>query len=137
MPQTSPYAAVLTELEPVVAENLDRHIRMAKEWHPARLRAVGRGPQLRLPGRGGLVARAVAARRDGEGRDVRQPAHRGQPAQLPPGDRHPVRPGRRLGHSGSAAGRRRRAGTASRCATTSSSPAASTRSSSSGPGWTT
>jgi acyl-[acyl-carrier-protein] desaturase len=34
MPQTSPYAAVLTELEPVVAENLDRHIRMAKEWHP-------------------------------------------------------------------------------------------------------
>ena len=28
MPQTSPYAAVLTELEPVVAENLDRHIRM-------------------------------------------------------------------------------------------------------------
>jgi acyl-[acyl-carrier-protein] desaturase len=34
MPQTSPQAAVLTELEPVVAENLDRHIRMAKEWHP-------------------------------------------------------------------------------------------------------
>ncbi len=34
MSQTSPQAAVLTELEPVVAENLDRHIRMAKEWHP-------------------------------------------------------------------------------------------------------
>ena len=34
MPQTSPYAAVLTELEPVVAENLDRHDRIAKEWHP-------------------------------------------------------------------------------------------------------
>ena len=34
MPQTSPYAAVLTELEPVVAENLDRHLKMAKEWHP-------------------------------------------------------------------------------------------------------
>src|SRR5690242_5951631 len=34
MPQTYPQAAVLTELEPVVAENLDRHIRMAKEWHP-------------------------------------------------------------------------------------------------------
>ncbi len=29
MPSTSPQAAVLTELEPVVAENLDRHIRMA------------------------------------------------------------------------------------------------------------
>src|SRR6476469_2416521 len=34
MPQTSPYAAVLTELEPVVAENLDRHLAVAKEWHP-------------------------------------------------------------------------------------------------------
>ena len=34
MPQTSPYAAVLTELEPVVAQNLDRHLAIAKEWHP-------------------------------------------------------------------------------------------------------
>jgi acyl-[acyl-carrier-protein] desaturase len=34
MSQTSPHAAVLHELEPVVAENLDRHIAIAKEWHP-------------------------------------------------------------------------------------------------------
>jgi acyl-[acyl-carrier-protein] desaturase len=34
MSQTSPQAAVLTELEPVVAANLDRHDRLAKEWHP-------------------------------------------------------------------------------------------------------
>ncbi len=34
MSQTSPQAAVLIELEPVVAQNLDRHDRMAKEWHP-------------------------------------------------------------------------------------------------------
>src|SRR3954462_2249270 len=34
MPQTSPHAAVLTELEPVVAENLDRHLRIAKDWMP-------------------------------------------------------------------------------------------------------
>src|SRR5215217_7036132 len=34
MSRTPPHAAVLTELEPVVAENLDRHIKMAKEWHP-------------------------------------------------------------------------------------------------------
>ncbi|CAA9256666.1 MAG: Fatty acid desaturase occurring in virulence cluster, partial [uncultured Blastococcus sp.] len=67
---------------------------------PARLRAVGRGPQLRLPRRRGLVAGAVPAGRDGEGRDVRQPAHRGQPPELPPRDRHPVRPGRRLGPVG-------------------------------------
>src|SRR5688500_1185454 len=34
MPQTSPHSAVLIELEPVVAQNLERHDRMAKEWHP-------------------------------------------------------------------------------------------------------
>jgi acyl-[acyl-carrier-protein] desaturase len=34
MSQTSPQAAILTELEPVVAANLDRHDRIAKEWHP-------------------------------------------------------------------------------------------------------
>jgi acyl-[acyl-carrier-protein] desaturase len=34
MPQTSPHSAVLIELEPVVAENLDRHLALAKEWHP-------------------------------------------------------------------------------------------------------
>ncbi|MCU1615557.1 MAG: Fatty acid desaturase [Frankiales bacterium] len=34
MPQTSPHSAVLVELEPVVAQNLDRHLALAKEWHP-------------------------------------------------------------------------------------------------------
>jgi acyl-[acyl-carrier-protein] desaturase len=34
MPQTSPQSAVLIELEPVVAQNLDRHLTLAKEWHP-------------------------------------------------------------------------------------------------------
>jgi acyl-[acyl-carrier-protein] desaturase len=34
MSHTSPHSAVLIELEPVVAQNLDRHIRAAKEWHP-------------------------------------------------------------------------------------------------------
>jgi acyl-[acyl-carrier-protein] desaturase len=34
MSQTSPHAAVLHELEPVVAQNLDRHLAIAKEWHP-------------------------------------------------------------------------------------------------------
>ncbi len=34
MTQTSSHAAVLTELEPVVAQNLDRHLAIAKEWHP-------------------------------------------------------------------------------------------------------
>ncbi len=34
MTQTSPHSAVLIELEPVVAQNLDRHMALAKEWHP-------------------------------------------------------------------------------------------------------
>jgi acyl-[acyl-carrier-protein] desaturase len=34
MPATSPQTALLTELEPVVAQNLDRHLSLAKEWHP-------------------------------------------------------------------------------------------------------
>ena len=34
MSQTNPHTAVLTELEPVVAQNLDRHLALAKEWHP-------------------------------------------------------------------------------------------------------
>ena len=34
MSQTNPHSAVLIELEPVVAENLDRHLAIAKEWHP-------------------------------------------------------------------------------------------------------
>ena len=32
--QTNPHSAVLIELEPVVAQNLDRHLAIAKEWHP-------------------------------------------------------------------------------------------------------
>jgi acyl-[acyl-carrier-protein] desaturase len=34
MSTTNPQSAVLVELEPVVAENLDRHLALAREWHP-------------------------------------------------------------------------------------------------------
>jgi acyl-[acyl-carrier-protein] desaturase len=34
MSRTSPHSAVLIELEPVVAANLDRHLGLAREWHP-------------------------------------------------------------------------------------------------------
>src|SRR3954462_12034177 len=34
MSATPAQSAVLVELEPVVAENLDRHLSLAKEWHP-------------------------------------------------------------------------------------------------------
>ena len=32
MSQSNPHSAVLIELEPVVAHNLERHDRVAKEW---------------------------------------------------------------------------------------------------------
>src|SRR5215217_6420614 len=34
MTSTSPQSAVLIELEPVVAQNLDRHLSLANAWHP-------------------------------------------------------------------------------------------------------
>src|SRR3954469_11441217 len=34
MPSTPPESAVLIELEPVVAANLDRHLSLAREWNP-------------------------------------------------------------------------------------------------------
>jgi acyl-[acyl-carrier-protein] desaturase len=34
MSQTPVQSSVLVELEPVVAQNLDRHVGLAKEWHP-------------------------------------------------------------------------------------------------------
>src|ERR671926_1432628 len=34
MSRTPAQSAVLVELEPVVAQNLDRHLGLAKEWHP-------------------------------------------------------------------------------------------------------
>ena len=50
MSKTNPHSAVLIELEPVVAENLDRH-GDDQGLESARLRALGRGPRLRLPRR--------------------------------------------------------------------------------------
>src|SRR3954467_8838874 len=34
MSMTSPQSTVLIELDPAVAQNLDRHLSLAKEWHP-------------------------------------------------------------------------------------------------------
>ncbi|SDY60643.1 acyl-[acyl-carrier-protein] desaturase [Modestobacter sp. DSM 44400] len=34
MSHTPPHGALLTELEPVVEENLNRHLSLAQEWHP-------------------------------------------------------------------------------------------------------
>ena len=66
----------------------------------ARLHPVEPGPGLRVPRRRGLGAGGLPAGPGRQDRDDRQPADRGQPAVLPPGDRHPVQPGRRLGPVG-------------------------------------
>ena len=47
---------LLHDLEPVVAENLDRHLSLAKEWHPHDYVPWSRGPRLRLPRRRGLAS---------------------------------------------------------------------------------
>ena len=67
---------------------------------PARLRAVEPRPRLRVPRRRGLAAAGLAAGPGGADGDDREPADRGQPAELPPRDRDPVRPRRRLGRVG-------------------------------------
>ena len=128
---------LLEELEPTVAENLDRHLGLAQEWHPHDYIPWSQGRDFAFlggedyaPEQSQLSETAKAAMFTNLLTEDNLPV-------VPPGDRDPLRPGRRLGHLGRAAGRRRRTGTASRCATTSWSPAASTRSSSSGPGWTT
>ena len=79
----------------------------------ARLHPVEPRARLRLPRRRGLGTGGFPAgpgRQDGHDR---QPAHRGQPAVLPPGDRHPLQPGR-AGPVGRPVDRRRR--TARHCA---------------------
>ena len=68
---------------------------------PARVRAVEPGQRLRRGARrAGVGAQPVQAVRGRPHLADREPAHRGQPAQLPPRDRGAVRPRRRVGHLG-------------------------------------
>ena len=121
---------LLTELEPVVEQNINRHMRMRKDWNPHDFIPWSDGKNYLRARRPGLGSRAVEAVRGRPGRDDGEPPDRGQPAVLSPRDRDELRHGRPVG-SGSTAGPPRRTGTASRCVTTSSSPAPSTPSSSS------
>ena len=110
---------LLTELEPVVGRELDRHLRSAREWFPARVRAVERGPQLR---------RRAGRRRVGSTQSrVPEVARTALIVNLLTEDNLPsyhreiatsFGTRRRLGHLGRTAGPPRRAGTGSRSATT-------------------
>ena len=98
---------MLQELEPVVEENLNRHLSMAKEWFPHEYVpwSEGRtydGPLGGEPWKVDDSAMTDVAR---VGAD-RQPAHRGQPPQLPPRDRDAVRARRRVGRLGAPLDRR-------------------------------
>ena len=88
---------LLVELEPVVASNLDRHLSMAKEWHPHDYVPWSQGRDFAFLGGEDWSPEQSPLDAGRQGRDVRQPAHRGQPALLPPRDRDPLRPRRRLG----------------------------------------
>ena len=72
----------------------------------ARVRPVEPRPRLRRPRRRSLGARAVAAVADRADGARGQPAHRGQPAELPPRDRPRLRPRQRVGHLGQPVDRR-------------------------------
>ena len=103
---------LLRELEPVVEENLNRHLKVAKEWMPHEYVPWSAGPRLRRRARRRAWALEQSQLSDDRPhRADRQPAHRGQPAELPPRDRRALRPRRRLGHLGATAGPPRRAGT--------------------------
>ncbi|MEJ7757003.1 MAG: acyl-ACP desaturase [Nocardioidaceae bacterium] len=105
---------LLLELEPVVEENLNRHIRTwHKEWFPHEYIPWSEGRNFD----GHLERRAVVDRgqRDLRRRPFgadRQPAHRGQPAELPPRDRRRCSAATPPGATGCTGGPPRRGGTA-------------------------
>ena len=87
--------------------NLNRHLAAAKEWFPHEYVPWSQGTDFDgVARRRGVGTRAVAALRRRPDLADRQPAHRGQPAELPPRDRDAVRPRRRLGHLGAPVDRR-------------------------------
>ncbi len=75
---------LLLDLEPVVAENLDRHLEVAKDWMPHEYVPWSLGRDFADLGGRGLGPRAVVVVAGGPDRARGQPPDRGQPAQLPP-----------------------------------------------------
>ncbi|GAA3292649.1 acyl-ACP desaturase [Streptomyces cinereospinus] len=101
-------ARLLYALEEVVEKELNRHLKTTKDWMPHEYVPWTDGrnfPGLFEDGEA-LGQGAVQGHGDRPDRAGRQPADRGQPAQLPPRDRLPVRPRRRLGHLGAPLDRR-------------------------------
>ena len=114
---------LLYALEEAVETEINRHLTVAKEWMPHEYVPWTQGRDFD----GCWAARRgrPTSRRSRDRPDVArgQPAHRGQPAELPPRDRHALRPRRRLGHLGPPLDRRGGPARASSSATTCSSPA--------------
>ena len=98
---------LLLALEPVVEANLNRHLAVAKEWFPHEYVPWSEGRDFDgVARRRGVVPEQSKLSEVARDRADRQPAHRGQPAQLPPRDRHDLRPRRRVGHLGAPVDRR-------------------------------
>ncbi len=95
-------ARLLYALEEVVEKELNRHLKVAKDWMPHEY--VPWSDARNFPGifedGEAWEQGAVQGHRHRPDRPGRQPPHRGQPPQLPPRDRLPLRPRRRLGHLG-------------------------------------
>ena len=93
-------AQLLAALEPTVEDNLNRHLAAAQEWMPHEYVPWSRAATSPTLGGEPWSAEQSHALADRAHRPRGQPAHRGQPAELPPRDRAGVRPRQRLGHVG-------------------------------------
>ena len=91
---------LLHELEPVVEEKLNRHLKMGKEWNPHEYVPWSEGRDFDALGGEDWEPEQSQAVRGRPGARWSEPAHRGQPAELPPRDRDALRPRRRVGHLG-------------------------------------
>ena len=118
---TTTQEALLTELEPVVEANLNRHLENAKPWNPHDYVPWSRGRDFALlggqdwtPADSQLDEVSKAAMMVNLLTEDNLPSYHREIAVMAPGD------------SGSASGQPKRGATPSRSATISSSPAAST-----------
>ena len=103
-------ARLLHELEPVVEENLNRHMAIAKDWMPHDYIPWSRGRDFAFLGGEDWVPEDSPLDPVAKTAMVVNLLTEDNLPVLPPGDRHQVQPGRRLGRRGSAGGPPRRAG---------------------------
>ena len=92
--------AVLTELEPIVEANLNRHLEQAKPWNPHEFVPWTRGRDFALLGGQDWAPEDSSLDEVAKAAMVVNLSHRGQPAVIPPRDRTSLRARRSMGSMG-------------------------------------